>query len=202
MRVFETHRGIVAPLDRANVDTDQIIPKQFLKRLGKTGYEDCLFFNWRFMDDGMTLNPAFELNATRYKGASILLAKENFGCGSSRENAPWAIDNYGFRCIIAPSFADIFYKNAFNNGLLLISLPLAVVSQLFDEVRSHEGYKLTIDLRTKTIHRHRQAPLTFHIDPFVRDCLLNGWDSIDLTLQHEQDITAFELRARKRHQAE
>lgn len=198
MKVFETHTGIVAPLDRNNVDTDQIIPKQFLKRLGKTGYEDCLFYDWRFTDDGATLNPAFELNAPRYRGASILLTKENFGCGSSRENAPWALDNYGFRCVIAPSFADIFYNNAFNNGLLLVSLPSAAVSGLFEEVRAHEGYELTIDLRVQTIHRPKHAPVRFDIDPFRRACLLNGWDSIDLTLQHERDITAYEMQARKR----
>ncbi len=193
MRPFTTLTGIVAPLEALNVDTDQIIPKQFLKRIERTGYEDFLFFDWRFLADGSP-NPEFELNAPRYQGASILLTKDNFGCGSSREHAPWALDNYGFRCILAPSYADIFYNNCFNNGLLPITLPIAVIEELFKEVRASEGYQLTVDLEKLTITRPNGATIGFEVHPFKRECLLNGWDQIGLTLRHEAKIAAYEKR--------
>ena len=193
MRPFTTLTGIVAPLDALNVDTDQIIPKQFLKRVERTGYEDLLFYDWRFRKDG-TSNPDFEMNAPRYRAAAILLTKDNFGCGSSREHAPWALDNYGFRCILAPSFADIFYGNCFNNGILPIGLPHDTVEMLFGEVRAREGYHLAIDLRSQTIARPDGSRIAFDIDPFRKDCLLNGWDQIDLTLRHEDKISAYERK--------
>lgn len=192
MNAFTTLKGIVAPLDWQNVDTDQIIPKQFLKRVGRTGYEDGLFFDWRFLEDGKSLNPDFELNAPRYRGASILLARDNFGCGSSREHAPWALENYGFRAILAPSYADIFYNNCFNNGMLPIRLDTAVIDTLFDEVRTSEGYKLRVDLPKQTITTPRGEAIPFEIDAFLKERLLNGWDQIGLTLRHEDKIAAFE----------
>ena len=194
MKPFTMLTGIVAPLEALNVDTDQIIPKQFLKRVARTGYEDALFFDWRYLDDGKTPNPAFEMNAPRYQGASILLAKDNFGCGSSREHAPWALDNYGFRCLLAPSFADIFYNNCFNNGILPIKLPGGVVEQLFQEVRAREGYRLTIDLPAQTITKPNGESIAFDLDPFLKERLLNGWDQIALTLRHEDKIRAYEER--------
>ena len=162
MKKFTTLRGIVAPLDRQNVDTDQIIPKQFLKRIERSGYEDGLFFDWRFREDGSP-NPDFELNAARYDGASILLARANFGCGSSREHAPWALDNYGFSCIIAPSFADIFYNNCFNNGILPITLPDDTVDELFREIEANEGYTLSVDLATQTLAKPGGETIAFEI---------------------------------------
>ena len=191
MKKFTTVTGIVAPLDRQNVDTDQIIPKQFLKRIERTGYEDGLFFDWRFNEDGSP-NPGFVLNHPRYKGASILLARDNFGCGSSREHAPWALDNYGFRCIIAPSFADIFYNNCFNNGMLPVRLEAATVDVLFDQVEANEGYTLTVDLPNQTIAKPDGSTIAFDLDPFLKERLLNGWDQIGLTLRHEDKISAFE----------
>jgi len=191
MRAFTTLTGIVAPLEALNVDTDQIIPKQFLKRIERTGYEDFLFYDWRYLDDGST-DPAFEMNAARYRGASILLTKDNFGCGSSREHAPWALDNYGFRCILAPSFADIFHNNCFNNGLLPVMLPAAVVELLFEEVRATPGYELTVDLAAQTITQPDGSTIAFDIQPFLKERLLNGWDQIGLTLRHEARITAYE----------
>ncbi|GMV93349.1 MAG: hypothetical protein AMXMBFR82_31270 [Candidatus Hydrogenedentota bacterium] len=191
MKPFTTLTGIVAPLEALNVDTDQIIPKQFLKRIERTGYEDFLFFDWRFKADGSP-DPDFELNAPRYQGASILLTKDNFGCGSSREHAPWALENYGFRCILAPSYADIFFNNCFNNGMLPIVLPADVIEQLFREVRSQEGYSLTVDLPAQTITKPDGSTIAFEVDPFKKECLLNGWDQIGLTLRHEDKITAFE----------
>ncbi len=191
MKKFTTLRGIVAPLDRQNVDTDQIIPKQFLKRIERTGYEDGLFFDWRFREDGSP-NPDFELNAPRYDGAAILLARANFGCGSSREHAPWALDNYGFRCIIAPSFADIFYNNCFNNGVLPITLPDDAVDGLFKEVEASEGYMLAVDLAAQTLTKPVGETIAFEIDSFLKERLLNGWDQIGLTLRHEDRITAYE----------
>lgn len=191
MLPFITLTGIVAPLEALNVDTDQIIPKQFLKRIGRTGFDDALFYDWRFNADG-SLNPDFELNAPRYKGACILLAKDNFGCGSSREHAPWALLDYGFRCILAPSFADIFYNNCFNNGMLPIRLPEDVVESLFKEVRATEGYRLTVDLPNQRIVKPNGAALAFDLDPFKKECLLNGWDTIGLTLRHADKIAAFE----------
>ncbi len=192
MQPFTKLTGIVAPLDRQNVDTDQIIPKQFLKRIGRTGYEDALFFDWRFLADGETPNPEFELNAPRYNDASILVAGENFGCGSSREHAPWALDNYGFRCILAPSFADIFYNNCFNNGMLPIVLPSAAIRLLIDEVHAKEGYTLTVDLPKQTISKPDGTAIPFEIDGFLKERLLNGWDQIGLTLRFEDKIAAFE----------
>ncbi|MFM1920285.1 MAG: 3-isopropylmalate dehydratase small subunit [Candidatus Hydrogenedentota bacterium] len=192
MQKFTTLKGIVAPLEAQNVDTDQIIPKQFLKRIERTGYEGMLFFDWRYLDDGVTPNPDFELNAPRYQGASILLALDNFGCGSSREHAPWALDNYGFRCIIAPSFADIFYNNCFNNGMLPIVLPQDVVLSLIAECRANEGYQLEVDLPSQTIIRPSGEKIAFELDPFLKERLLNGWDQIGLTLRFEDKISAFE----------
>jgi len=192
MKPFTTLTGRVAPLEALNVDTDQIIPKQFLKRIARTGYEDALFYDWRYLDDGTTPNPDFEMNAPRYQGASILLTKNNFGCGSSREHAPWALDNYGFRCLLAPSFADIFYNNCFNNGILPIRLPEAVIEQLFQEVRARDGYALTVDLPAQTITRPNGETIAFELDPFLKERLLNGWDQIALTLRHEDKIRAYE----------
>lgn len=193
MKPFTVVTGIVAPLEALNVDTDQIIPKQFLKRIERTGYEDFLFYDWRFREDG-SLNPDFELNAPRYKGATILLAKDNFGCGSSREHAPWALDNYGFRCILAPSFADIFFNNCFNNGILPIMLPVDVIEQLFKEVRAEEGCQLTVDLPAQQIVKPNGSKIPFEVNLFKKECLLNGWDQIGLTLRHEAKIAAFEKR--------
>lgn len=192
MKPFTTLTGIVAPLEALNVDTDQIIPKQFLKRVGRTGYEDALFYDWRYLDDGKTPNPDFEMNAPRYEGASILLAKDNFGCGSSREHAPWALENYGFRCLLAPSFADIFYNNCFNNGILPIRLPAEVIEQLFQEVRAEEGYTLTVDLPAQTITKPNGEAIAFELDPFLKERLINGWDQIALTLRHEDKIREYE----------
>lgn len=192
MRAFITLNGIVAPLEAQNVDTDQIIPKQFLKRIERTGYEDFLFFDWRFLDDGMTANPDFELNAPRYQGASVLLAKDNFGCGSSREHAPWALENYGFRSILAPSFADIFYNNCFNNGMLPIVLSASTIDRLFVEVRAREGYRLMIDLPAQQITTPAGEQIAFEIAPFLKERLLNGWDQIGLTLRYKDAIAAFE----------
>lgn len=191
MQPFVTLTGIVAPLEALNVDTDQIIPKQFLKRIGRTGFDDALFFDWRFNADG-SLNSEFEMNAPRYKGASILLAKDNFGCGSSREHAPWALLDYGIRCILAPSFADIFYNNCFNNGMLPIRLAEATIEELFKEVRATEGYHLTIDLPNNKIVKHDGSTIPFELDAFKKECLLNGWDTVGLTLRHEDKIAAYE----------
>ncbi|MCH7910823.1 MAG: 3-isopropylmalate dehydratase small subunit [Candidatus Hydrogenedentes bacterium] len=192
MKSFTKLTGIVAPLDRANVDTDQIIPKQFLKRIERTGYEDGLFFDWRFLADGTTLDPEFELNQPRYEGASILLARTNFGCGSSREHAPWALDNYGFRCIIAPSFADIFYNNCFNNGMLPVRLDAEMVDRLFQEISGTASYSLSVDLHSQSITKSDGSTISFSIDSGLKNRLLNGWDQIGLTLLHTDKITAYE----------
>ena len=192
MEPFTTLKGIVAPLDSMNVDTDQIIPKQFLKRVERTGYDDALFYDWRFMPDGKTPNPEFEMNAPRYQGASILLSRDNFGCGSSREHAPWALHDYGFRCLLAPSFADIFFNNCFNNGMLPIRLPNEVIDTLFNEVRATDGYTLTIDLAAQTIPKPDGPAIPFEIDPFLKERLLKGWDQIGLTLRHEDRIAQYE----------
>jgi 3-isopropylmalate/(R)-2-methylmalate dehydratase small subunit len=186
--------GVVAPLEALNVDTDQIIPKQFLKRVERTGYGPFLFYDWRYLDDGETPNPHFEMNAPRYHGASILLTKENFGCGSSREHAPWALSNYGFRVILAPSFADIFYNNCFNNGMLPIRLPSETVDALFDEVRNQEGYQLTVDLPSQTITKPDGETIPFDLDPFLKERLLEGLDQVGLTLRHEDRIADYEKR--------
>jgi 3-isopropylmalate/(R)-2-methylmalate dehydratase small subunit len=192
MTPFTVLKGIVAPLDAQHVDTDQIIPKQFLKRVERTGFGQFLFFDWRYLADGKTPNPDFEPNQPRYKGASILLTRDNFGCGSSREHAPWSILEYGFKCIIAPSFADIFYNNCFKNGILPIVLPAAEVSKLFEEVRATPGYELNIDLPNQTVVTPSGRKITFDVNPFRKHCLVNGLDDIGLTLQHEPRISAFE----------
>ena len=193
MEAFRRLTGIVAPVEALNVDTDQIIPKQFLKRIERTGYGDFLFLDWRYLADGKTPNPEFEMNAPRYRGASILLAKDNFGCGSSREHAPWALHDYGIRAILAPSFGDIFYNNCFNNGLLPIRLPSGVVEGLFTEVRAREGYTLTVDLPSQQILKpDGVAAIPFQIDPFLKERLLNGWDQVGLTLRHQDQIAAYE----------
>jgi len=200
MQAFTVHRGLVAPLDRENVDTDAIIPKQFLKSIHRTGFGPNLFDEWRYLDHGepgqdpasRKPNPDFVLNQPRYQGASVLLARQNFGCGSSREHAPWALEQYGFRALIAPSFADIFYNNCFKNGLLPITLPEAQVARLFDEVGAFVGYMLTIDLERQVVVKPDGSEMAFDVQPFRRYCLLNGYDDIGLTLRHADKIRAFE----------
>lgn len=200
MQAFQSHQGLVAPIDRENVDTDAIIPKQFLKSIKRSGFGPNLFDEWRYLDVGQPgqdpetrkLNPDFVLNKPRYKGASVLLARKNFGCGSSREHAPWAIAQYGFRALIAPSYADIFFNNCFKNGLLPIVLPEAEVSRLFDEVAATEGYSLTIDLPRQVVTKPDGTELSFEVQPFRKYCLLNGFDDIGLTLRHADKIKAFE----------
>ncbi len=200
MQPFRIHKGRVAPLDRENVDTDAIIPKQFLKSIKKTGFGENLFDAWRFLDAGepgqdpltRRLNPDFVLNHARYQGASILLARRNFGCGSSREHAPWAIDQYGFRVLIAPSFADIFFNNCFKNGLLPIQLPEPAVARLFDEVAAFVGYELTVDLERQVIVKPDGTSLGFDVQPFRKFCLLGGYDDIGLTLRYAEKIRSFE----------
>ncbi|MCX7251335.1 MAG: 3-isopropylmalate dehydratase small subunit [Burkholderiales bacterium] len=200
MKKFTLLKGLVAPMDRENVDTDAIIPKQFLKSIRKTGFGPNLFDEWRYLDAGYPgqdpasrqPNPDFVLNQPRYAGASVLLARKNFGCGSSREHAPWAIDQYGFRAVIAPSFADIFFNNCFKNGLLPIVLPDATVAQLFDEVAANPGYQLTIDLERQAIVKPDGSEIAFEVQAFRKYCLLNGFDDIGLTLRHADKIKAFE----------
>ena len=192
MDKLQNHRGLVAPLEALNVDTDQIIPKQFLKRIERTGYGDVLFFDWRYLEDGKTPDPEFEMNRSRYSGASVLLRKDNFGCGSSREHAPWALRDYGFRVILAPSFAEIFDNNCFNNGLLPIVLPEQTIEELFVQTRDQEGYELAVSLPDQTITTPDSSTIRFEIDPFLRERLLNGWDHIDLTLRNEEHIAAYE----------
>jgi 3-isopropylmalate/(R)-2-methylmalate dehydratase small subunit len=192
MEPFVKLTGIVAPLDRVNVDTDQIIPKQFLKRIERTGFGQFLFFDWRFEDDGATPNPAFELNAPGYKGATILVAGKNFGCGSSREHAPWALLDYGFRAIVSPSFADIFFNNCYKNGVLPITQPEDVVYKIMKNAQTKPGYALTIDLESQTLSDSEGLSVSFDVDPFRRHCLLNGLDDIGLTLQNAADIAAYE----------
>ncbi|MDA7416510.1 3-isopropylmalate dehydratase small subunit [Xenophilus arseniciresistens] len=200
MQKFTVHQGLVAPMDRENVDTDAIIPKQFLKSIRKTGFGPNLFDEWRYLDHGepgMDLgqrkpNPDFVLNQPRYAGASILLARKNFGCGSSREHAPWALDQFGFRAILAPSFADIFFNNSFKNGLLPIVLPESTIAKLFDEVFAFPGYQLTVDLERQVIIKPDGTEIAFDVQAFRRYCLLNGLDDIGLTLRHKDKIKAFE----------
>ena len=202
MQAFSVLHGLVAPLDRANVDTDAIIPKQFLKSIKRTGFGPNLFDELRYMDMGQpgmdnskrVLNPKFVLNEARYQGAAILLTRKNFGCGSSREHAPWALLDFGFRCIIAPSFADIFFNNSFKNGLLPIVLSEAQVERLFAEVMAFPGYKLTVDLARQTVTPPGGEAMHFDIDTFRKDCLLNGLDEIALTLRHADKIRAYEER--------
>jgi 3-isopropylmalate/(R)-2-methylmalate dehydratase small subunit len=200
MQKFTLHKGLVAPMDRENVDTDAIIPKQFLKSIRKTGFGQNLFDAWRYLDPGYPgqdpasrkPNTEFVLNQPRYQGASILLARKNFGCGSSREHAPWALDQFGFRAIIAPSYADIFFNNSFKNGLLPIVLPESQVAQLFNEVMAFPGYTLTIDLERQVVIRPDGTELPFEVQAFRKYCLLNGLDDIGLTLRHADKIKAFE----------
>jgi 3-isopropylmalate/(R)-2-methylmalate dehydratase small subunit len=192
MQPFTTLTGIAAALDRANVDTDQIIPKQFLKRIERTGFGQFLFYDWRYHADGQTPNEEFELNDTRLRGAQILVTQRNFGSGSSREHAPWALDDYGFRCIIAPSYADIFFNNCFQNGILPIVLPEETVASLISYLQANVGAQLTIDLANQTISGDGIAPISFEIDEFRKHRLVNGLDDIGMTLQHESDISAFE----------
>ncbi len=200
MKPFRVHTGLVAPMDRENVDTDAIIPKQFLKSIQKSGFGVNLFDEWRYLDAGYPgqdpatrrPNPDFVLNLPRYQGASVLIARKNFGCGSSREHAPWALDQYGFRAIIAPSFADIFFGNCFKNGLLPIVLPDSEVSGLFDLVAASEGYSLTVDLERQVVVKACGTELPFEVQAFRKFCLLNGYDDIGLTLRHADKIRAYE----------
>jgi 3-isopropylmalate/(R)-2-methylmalate dehydratase small subunit len=200
MQAFTVHQGLVAPLDRANVDTDAIIPKQFLKSIHRSGFGPNLFDEWRYLDRGepgqdaasRRPNPDFVLNQPRYAGASVLLTRANFGCGSSREHAPWALQQYGFRAILAPSYADIFFNNCFKNGLLPIVLPEAVIARLFDEVAAFVGYRLTVDLPRQVVLRPDGEEIAFEVQPFRKYCLVNGFDDIGLTLRHADKIRAFE----------
>ncbi len=196
MQPFRKHTGIAAPLDRVNVDTDQIIPKQFLKRIERTGFGEFLFYDWRRLPDGAP-DPAFVLNDPKLTNASILITAANFGCGSSREHAPWALADYGFRAIIAPSFADIFTTNCFKNGLLTITVPQSTVAELMERAQADAPYRVTIDLESKTVSDDQGFSASFKIDDFRRHCLLEGLDDIGLTLQHESDITAYEVRNAK-----
>ena len=204
MQKFTTMTGLVAPLDRANVDTDQIIPKQFLKSIKRTGFGVNLFDEWRYLDEGYPgqdnsvrpLNTEFVLNQARYQGAQVLLARQNFGCGSSREHAPWALDEYGFRTVISSSFADIFFNNCFKNGLLPVVLTEAELDQLFTECEAVEGYALTIDLAAQEVRTPSGAAFSFEVDAFRKHCLINGLDDIGLTLQDADAISAFEVKAR------
>ncbi len=205
MQKFEKHIGLVVPLDRANVDTDAIIPKQYLKSIKRTGFGPNLFDDWRYLDPGepgmdhskRRINPEFMLNLPRYQGVSILLARDNFGCGSSREHAPWALMDYGIRALIAPSYADIFYNNSFKNGLLPIVLDRDAVDRLFTETAATPGYKLTVDLVAQMVTTPAGAVFNFEIDAFRKHCLLNGLDDIGLTLQHVEEIRAYEARRRQ-----
>ena len=204
MQQFTVHKGLVAPMDRENVDTDAIIPKQFLKSIKKTGFGVNLFDEWRYLDVGQPgqecsqrpKNPDFVLNAARYQGAQILLTRQNFGCGSSREHAPWALLDYGFRVVIAESFADIFFNNCFKNGILPIVLPAAELDALFAQVEATPGYRLTVDLAEQVVVRPDGKALPFAVDAFRKECLLNGWDDIGLTLRHADKIKAFEEKRR------
>jgi len=200
MKPFTAHTGVAAPLNRENVDTDAIIPKQFLKSIKRSGFGPNLFDEWRYLDrgepgqdcSGRRLNPDFVLNQVRYAGASVLVAGRNFGCGSSREHAPWALEQFGFRALIAPSFADIFFNNCFKNGLLPIVLPDAAVAQIFDEINGFPGYKLTIDLPRQVVVKPDGAEIPFEVQAFRKQCLVNGWDDIGLTLRHADKIRSFE----------
>ncbi|MER0203297.1 MAG: 3-isopropylmalate dehydratase small subunit [Nitrosomonas sp.] len=204
MEKFHTFTGLVAPLDRANVDTDAIIPKQFLKSIKRSGFGQNLFDEWRYLDHGepgmdaaqRQPNPEFVLNQARYQGAQILLARANFGCGSSREHAPWSLQDYGFRVIIAPSFADIFFNNCFKIGLLPVVLDAAQMDHLFEEVKSAAGYRLTVDLQKQVVITPQNTEFKFEVDAFRKHCLLNGLDEIGLTLQHAEKIKQFEQKRR------
>lgn len=206
MQAYNTQTGIVCPLDRSNVDTDQIIPKQFLKSIKRTGFGVNLFDDWRYLDEGFPgqdhskrpVNPDFVLNKPRYQGATILLARKNFGCGSSREHAPWALSEYGFRTVIAPSFADIFYNNCFKNGMLPIVLPEEQVDELFEACFANEGYELTADLERQVVITPEGKEFPFEVDEFRKHCLLNGLDDIGLTLQQEEAIKAYEQKMQQK----
>jgi 3-isopropylmalate/(R)-2-methylmalate dehydratase small subunit len=191
MEPFTQHTGLVALMDRSHVDTDQIIPKQFLKRIERTGFGEFLFYDWRYLDDG-SANPKFELNRPEYAGASILVTRSNFGCGSSREHAPWALGQYGFRVLIAESFADIFFNNCFKNGMLPIRFDAAVIEDLFRRAGAKQGYRLTVDLQSRTITDEAGLALSFDVDDFRRQCLLDALDDVALTLDHEAEIAAYE----------
>ncbi|MBQ3333031.1 MAG: 3-isopropylmalate dehydratase small subunit [Thermoguttaceae bacterium] len=191
MKPFTQHTGLVVPMDRSDVDTDQLVPKQFLKRIERSGFGQFLFYDWRYLDDGSD-NPEFELTRPEHRGATILLARRNFGCGSSREHAPWAIADYGFRVVIASSFADIFYSNSFKNGILLIRFPEETIEKLFARAAAVPGWKLTVDLEKMLITDDGGLELPFELDEFRRNCLLNGLDDIGLTLQKEDAILAWE----------
>jgi len=193
MEAFKQHTGLVGPVDRVNVDTDAIIPKQFLKRIERTGFGQFLFFEWRFTEDGEVI-PTFDLNKPRYQGASVLISRANFGCGSSREHAPWAILDYGFKVVIAPSYADIFYNNCFKNGILPIKLSEEQVEELFQRTAQHEGYKLNVDLENKTLTDEYGLKIDFDLDEHRRQFLLQGLDDIGLTLQHADKISAYEAQ--------
>ena len=207
MKAFNVLDGLVAPLDRANVDTDAIIPKQFLKSIKRSGFGPNLFDEWRYLDRGepgqdcaaRPKNPDFVLNKARYQGAQVLLTRDNFGCGSSREHAPWALEDFGIRALIGPSFADIFFNNCFKNGVLPIVLPAEQVDVLFRECEANEGYRLVVDLQAQSIARPSGETIHFDVDAFRKECLLNGWDDIGLTLRHADEIRAFEQRRRAEH---
>lgn len=207
MKAFKLLDGLVAPLDRANVDTDAIIPKQFLKSIKRSGFGPNLFDEWRYLDHGepgqdcssRPKNPEFVLNQPRFQGAQVLLTRDNFGCGSSREHAPWALEDFGFRALIGPSFADIFYNNCFKNGLLPIVVAPESADVLFRECMASEGYRLVVDLQAQAITRPNGEVLSFEVDAFRKECLLNGWDDIALTLRHADEIRAFELKRREAH---
>lgn len=194
MQPFTKHTGLVAPIDRVNVDTDQMVPKQFLKLLTREGYGRILFYDWRYLP-GEKPNPEFVLNFPRYRGASVLLARANFGCGSSREHAPWAILDYGFRAILAPSYADIFYNNCFKNGILPVTLANEQMDELFKRTEKNEGYRVTVDLEQQIVTDEKGLRYSFTLDPFRRECLLKGLDDIGLTLVHEAEIAAFEKKS-------
>jgi 3-isopropylmalate/(R)-2-methylmalate dehydratase small subunit len=196
MNPFVIHTGLVAPLDRVNVDTDAIIPKQFLKRIERTGFGQFLFYEWRFQADGTPID-SFILNQPKYAGSTVLLARNNFGCGSSREHAPWALLDYGFRAIIAPSFADIFYNNCFKNGILPIKLSEEQVQELFNRAESRDQYQVTIDLQQQVVSDNDGLSYPFEVDPYRRYCLLNGLDDIGITLEHEDKIAAYEAKQRE-----
>jgi len=205
MEKFTIHTGLVAPLDRENVDTDAIIPKQFLKSIHRTGFGPNLFDAWRYLDPGepgqdpasRRPNPDFVLNQARYRGATVLLARKNFGCGSSREHAPWALQQFGFKAIVAPSYADIFHNNCFKNGLLPIALPDFHLDHLFQEVAANVGFRLTVDLPAQTVTTPSGLAMRFEVEPFRKDCLVNGWDDIGLTLRRQDAIRAYEERRRR-----
>ena len=192
MQAFVKHEGLVVPMDRSDIDTDQLVPKQFLKRVERSGFGKFLFFDWRYLNDNYDENPEFELNRPEYRDATILLARRNFGCGSSREHAPWAIADYGFRVILASSYADIFYNNSFKNGYLPVRLSEEQIEDLFQREAKYRPYKLTVDLEQRRIKDAYGLDIAFEIDDFRRDCLMNGWDDVALTLRYEDKISAYE----------